>query len=292
MRRLLVILALWPAACGHRAIPTDGRATDTQSDGGLLRDISRGDSAWIDTPCGRARQGGDESEVCVPAGTFVRGTDPGEGVWQASTPKRVITLSAFFIDRYEVTRRRYLRCVAAGACAKTTMPVRPDNVPIGFARWPDALAFCAWDGRRLPTDAEWEKAARGGCEMDGTPGCGPTDERPWPWGWDPPSCELRNSSDDVKCGGGYAPVTAKPKGASPYHILAMGGNVEEWVSDYYGTTYYGTSPNVDPQGPLPSNRHILRGAFYFRALTAKHAVLVGSPGFVLGGIRCARSATR
>ncbi|MCK5796968.1 MAG: hypothetical protein KAI47_07290, partial [Deltaproteobacteria bacterium] len=66
----------------------------------------------------------------------------------------------------------------------------------------------------------------------------------------------------------------------------------EWVSDYYSTTYYGTSPNVDPQGPLPSNRHILRGAFYFRALTAKHWVLVGSLGILTVGIRCARSATR
>lgn len=306
-RPVFLLVALGLVACGARALPTDlhaGDRVDGAHDGSTLRDLDNADAGWMDTPCGRARWGDDQSEVCVPAGPFVRGRDGKPEI--TSTPKRVLTLSAFFIDRYEVTNRRYKRCVAAGVCRRLTQPDltqlpnfenAPPNHPVASILKQDARTFCEWDGRRLPTEAEWEKAARGGCELDGDPSCGPGDERPYPWGWDRIDCAHRQGIDTnsacpewgAQAGTNLSPVDALPLGVSPYGVFAMLGNVEEWVADVYVKNYYASCPATDPPPPTQGDRSILRG-YQDVELTGRGLQHL-EPQYprINSGVRCART---
>jgi sulfatase modifying factor 1 len=256
--------------------------------------FARPDSGWRDTPCGRARVGGFADEVCIPGGAFIRGAIPGDGTPAHTTPQRELELSAFFIDKYEVTVARYGECVKTGACTAIEWPAYGPSHPIVRVRWDEAVAFCAWDDRRLPTEAEWEKTARGGCELEGSSGCDEKDKRPYAWGWEEPSCALRQCPQPCGCEPwGHAAVDAKPQDIGPYGAIGMGGNAEEWVSDAFSETYYAVCPKVDPQGPsiiAPSER-VLRG-HWARPLTFRDRFKAYAPGrFLNAGFRCARDAT-
>ena len=180
--------------------------------------------------------------VYVPAGEFLMGSPEGTGN-DDEHPQRRVYLDGFWIDKTEVTVAQYRRfCQATGR----QMPDAPpwgwqDDHPVVNVTWNDAAAYAAWAGERLPTEAEWEKAARG------------TDGRQYPWGngWDAGKCA--NNSSTTKAVGSY------PSGASPYGALDMAGNVMEWCADWYDVSYYGTAPSRNPVGPLSGNWMVLRG---------------------------------
>jgi formylglycine-generating enzyme required for sulfatase activity len=161
----------------------------------------------------------------------------------------MVSISAFAIDKTEVTQAEYTSCVKAGKCSAPTCDwdCSASNVPAGCVNFADAKAYCAFGGGRLPTEAEWELAARG------------TDARVYPWGNDAPTCDLVNMDG---CGEKAADVGSHPKGASPYGAMDMAGNVVEMVADFYGADYYAMSPMMDPKGPASGEHYVGRGGGY------------------------------
>jgi formylglycine-generating enzyme required for sulfatase activity len=188
----------------------------------------------------------------VPEGYFVMGSKSGEAV---EKPEHQVWLDAYWTYQTEVTNSKYALCVSAGNCTPKTdisAPGRPDyyvnplykNYPVFRITWEDARNYCEWAGNRLPSEAEWEKAARG------------TDSRVYPWGRDMISTNL-NYADNK---GSTTEVGSYPSGASPYLILDMAGNVWEWVNDWYDSDYYRNSPKQNPLGPTTQgNGHVIRG---------------------------------
>ena len=184
------------------------------------------------------------------------GSDPGEGATDEE-PEQVAFLSAYCMDLLEVTNDAYRACEVAGACAAHLGPYGPDGHPVGNVGWSQATAYCAWLGKRLPTEAEWEKAARGGCEIAAPESCGEEDERTYPWGDTAPTCLLANYDT---CVGGTEPVGSHPDGRSPYGISDLAGNIWEFVSDFLGASYSSCGfPCVDPYGPATGSAHVIRG---------------------------------
>jgi serine/threonine-protein kinase len=157
--------------------------------------------------------------VYVPAGMFIMGSMDGDSDEQ---PVHEVYLDAFWIDKYEVTNAQYAQCVAAGACAEPLGNNYQDpaysNHPVVYVTWTDAKGYCEWAGRKLPTEAEWEKAARG------------TDGRVYPWGNQEPLPSMANYDFEKDNRGGTLIVGSYPESESPYGVLDMTGNVEEWTS--------------------------------------------------------------
>jgi formylglycine-generating enzyme required for sulfatase activity len=191
--------------------------------------------------------------VYVPAGEFIMGSAASDGVAQDDEkPQHKVYLDAFWIDKTEVTNAQYKKCVAAGVCKASRCADDPrfngDAQPVVCVSWDDATAYVQWAGGRLPTEPEWEKAARG------------TDGRLWPWGnaWD----AGKVNSEEQGLGKPTA-VGSYPAGASPYGALDMAGNVWEWVADWYDGGYYARSPGRNPPGPDSGGFKVVRGgAFY------------------------------
>jgi formylglycine-generating enzyme required for sulfatase activity len=243
--------------------------------------------------------------VLVPAGEFLMGSETGE---PSEQPEHVVYLDAFYIDRCEVSNAQYVTFLNAvgghyGLCSGYNCAyVREDdprarlihihytdgqyvvepgyeNYPVGSVTWYGAQAYCEYYGLRLPTEAEWEKAARG------------TDGRAWPWGdeWDPTRLGRINWLDEA------LPVCSNPEGASPYGLLNMAGNVEEWVADWYSEGYYAVSPDHNPQGPTDGTEKTRRSALSLSPKEEKYyAHVTRRSGAVLTvstvGVRCAADA--
>jgi iron(II)-dependent oxidoreductase len=200
--------------------------------------------------------------VAIPAGSFTMGCDPElDTCAPDETPAHEVYVDAFAIDQYEVTVAAYGVCVSAGACAQPATFDADCNWgvsgrqqhPVNCVDWAHADTYCQWAGLRLPTEAEWEKAARG------------TDERRFPWGEAPaPSCALAVfSSGGDGCGTGTThPVGSRPNGASAYGVQDMAGNVSEWVADWYSSTYYGTNAGSNPVGPGVGDGRAIRGGSF------------------------------
>jgi len=203
--------------------------------------------------------------IYIPAGEFIMGSSKTDDSNAADDelPQHTVYLDAFWIDKTEVTNGQYARCVAAGACQppqKVSSITHEhyydhsdfENYPVVSVVWQDAYNYCTWAGRRLPTEAEWEKAARGS-----------EDARIYPWGNQTPTCELANYKS---CTRNTAPqdtalVDSHSAGASPYGVLNMAGNVWEWVNDWYSATYYlSRSTWSNPSGPPSGEKRSFRGS--------------------------------
>jgi formylglycine-generating enzyme required for sulfatase activity len=221
--------------------------------------------------------------VDVPAGAFWMGCNEAlDTCFNDEHPYHQVTLSAYRIDRTEVTMDAYGGCFEDGECPPPDtgdacnwgVSGREEH-PVNCVTWNDATAYCAWAGKRLPTEAEAEKAARG------------TDGQLYPWGNDEPTCSKANLN---YCQSGTVPVGSYPNWVSPYGALDMAGNVWEWVSDWYGASYYTSSPTMDPQGPGEGSDRVQRGGSWIsspRNLRAsnRHRVGQGDQDDV-SGFRC------
>lgn len=215
--------------------------------------------------------------VAVPAGTFTMGTPFGDG-FPDESPEHAVAVSAFEIDAREVT-------VGEFEASPYTLPRQPEwnwgrDQPVVNVTHAEAAEYCEWAGKRLPTEAEWERAARG------------PDGRQFPWG---PAFNVGKVNSGVD-GDGHAhaaPVGSFREGASPYGALDMAGNVWEWVADWYDDDYYARAPGEDPQGPERGTFRVVRGGSFEGAasLNVRAAVrmpLKGSSRRENVGFRCAR----
>ncbi len=184
--------------------------------------------------------------VYVPSGDFIMGSETGDADEQ---PVHIVYLDGFWIGKTEVTNAMYRLCVVAGYCDEPEQDKFFNNYtyashPIVDVGWTNAINYCRWADSRLPTEAEWEKAARG---IDG---------RTFPWGegFNPALANYDSS--------GTTPVDEYPDGESPYGVLGMAGNVWEWVADWYGTDYYSKSPTENPTGPDSGFMRVMRGGAF------------------------------
>jgi len=257
----------------------------------------------------------------IPAGPFVMGTfaedallqcqeyvsECDESWFEDEKPPHTVVLSDYYIDRTEVTNAMYRECTNTGTCqppANYKSDTRSeyygsgqyDGYPVMYITWNMAQTYCNWRGGRLPTEAEWEKAARG------------PDGRVYPWGNDfiytaANYCDVNCSSSEPNTyrDDGYAdtsPVGHYSQGASYYGLYDMAGNVWEWVSDFYQENYYISLPDnvLDPQGPSTGNGYVLRGG---AANTPIHqlrsSARIGSYNTTYAdyyvGFRCAKDTT-
>jgi len=190
----------------------------------------------------------DDALTLIPAGWFTMGEDDGRA---SNQPQHRVYLDAYCIHLHEVTQQAFSDFLAetgyqaSGWLHPVTEP--GGELPAAGVIWKDAQAYCQWAGLRLPTEAEWEKAARG---IDGR-------RYSWGNGWD-----IHKANTAESGSGGPAPVGSFPLNASPYGVLDMCGNVAEWVSDYFDPAYYSASPDHNPAGPDLVLDHGLRGGSF------------------------------
>jgi len=202
-------------------------------------------------------------------------------------PAHTVYLDAFWIDQTDVTNAMYAKCVGcqppSSLFSNTRMTYYEDSqyadYPVVYVNWSQADTYCKWAGRSLPTEAQWEKAARG------------TDGRTFPWGEgiDQSVANYAYYIEDTTRVGSY------PDGASPYGALDMTGNVWQWVADWYDSSYYANSPNKNPTGPGSGTQRVLRGSSYIvlDILAASTVRIKEPPESPLDsiGFRCALNAT-
>lgn len=225
--------------------------------------------------------------VLVPEGEFTMGSDRGEPDEQ---PVHVVHLDAFYIDKYEVTNKMYKECVDGGECDPPRQiyffaenPSRIyfgnsqfDDFPVVYVDWNMARAYCQWRDARLPTEAEWEKAARG------------TEGDTYPWGRDL-DCQRANHE---RCVNRTDRAGSYEAGKSPYGAYDMAGNVAEWVGDWYSGNYYTNSPRSNPRGPVSGQSRVLRGGSWPRydVTTFHRSSFAPTYNTFDIGFRCARDA--
>jgi formylglycine-generating enzyme required for sulfatase activity len=236
-----------------------------------------------------------DTMILIPAGEFLMGSTEGSDSFSDERPQRTVFLSAFLIDRHEVTNVQYEQFVVATGHRQpeNSNPIvtlweggRPstgsEQHPVVNVSWHDAVAYCRWAGKRLPTEAEWEKAARG------------TDGRLYPWGnqwdftransasyWARRTIEFKDGTEWkafwVTGEGAHIskerglkgevltmPAGSFPDGASPYGLLDMAGNASEWVQDWFEPYYYLKAPPADPKGPKGILLKVVRGGSWLK----------------------------
>jgi formylglycine-generating enzyme required for sulfatase activity len=224
----------------------------------------------------------------VPAGEFWMGLSEGEGL-DDEQPRHKVYLDAYYIDKFEITTERYSKFLAASGWEK---PVNWDKVrfpehaerPVIGVSWSDADAYCRITGRRLPTEAEWERAARD------------ENERKFPWGDTRPKASLalfghmtQFSYDILK------PVGSYPHGKGPYGTFDQAGNVAEWVEDWYDGEYYREGPERNPRGPVRGQYKMTRGGSWsdmpvYLMAASRNTKLAPTTRNAFVGFRCAQSA--
>jgi formylglycine-generating enzyme required for sulfatase activity len=200
-------------------------------------------------------------EILIPAGNFRMGCSSSDThCYDNEYPRHTVYLDAYYIDKYEVTNSLYQTCVAAGVCDRprsTSSDTRDRyyenptyaNYPVIHITWVQANTFCIWAEKRLPTEAEWEKAARGpliSAELMFI----------YPWGNLAPNRTLLNYAGNER---DTTTVGSYPAGESFYGVMDMAGNVWEWTADWYASNYYNGSPANNPQGPNAGEHRVLRG---------------------------------
>jgi sulfatase modifying factor 1 len=242
-------------------------------------------------------EGASAPMVLIPAGPFPMGVPLGDrDGGRDEYPRHEVYLDAYMIDTYEVTNGRYLEFVKATGHRVPQNPINPtrnlwegDRItesiadrPVVNVDWADADAYCRWTGKRLPTEAEWEKAAKGNHDWR------------FPWGNIEPTTKHLNYNQRWIGEKTLMPVGSYEAGKSPYGLYDMAGNVWEWVQDWYDPRYYEKSPKNNPKGPETGTKRVLRGSGWqnetptvriFTRVDSDPAVRNESTGF-----RCARDA--
>ncbi len=235
--------------------------------------------------------------ILIPEGEFIMGTNEGRS---NERPERKVWLPTYAIDEFEVTMTRYDKFLQATGHASPALwdseavSTVGDRPAVGLT-WHDAQAYCKWAGKRLPTEAEWEKAARG------------SDGRRFPWGHMQPFVDIANYNRGVWVS--YAITLVKVKsgikgmsirhglkegGKSPYGLYHMSGNAAEWVADWYDRRYYGKAPKKYPKGPDSGEKRVIRGGSWEDApvgirTTARVSAEPKYQDLTLG-VRCAMDA--
>jgi formylglycine-generating enzyme required for sulfatase activity len=240
MRSMLMLVAV----LGLAAYPAIAAVTGEK---GPLEVVTGQQQGYAKTVSAQSQ---DPTMVLVPAGEFTMGSPTGD---VDERPPHQVYLDSFLIDKHEVTVGQYAEFLQqAGGNApsdwKTMNQLSHKKRPVSNVDWADAAAYCKWAGKRLPTEAEWEKAARG------------TDGRLYPWGNEPPTSRHANYGQSGSINNGaLAPVGSFEEGKSPYGVYDMAGNVWEWVSDWYDNDYYKNSPSQNPTGPSTGGYKVIRG---------------------------------
>jgi formylglycine-generating enzyme required for sulfatase activity len=269
------------------------------------------DMAYI--PAGYIDMGSSDEEIDRAMKMFKQSenTKPIRNWFDDEIPKHKVWVDAFYLDKYEVTNAEYMKFVRAGGyikkifwteegaewlrekkvrvpeCSDDSRFNNPDH-PVVCINWYEASAYAKWAGKRLPYEAEWERAARG------------DDSRTFPWGDTVPKREAYNANYHPGGGeqdkDGYrftAPVKVFPDGASPFGVIQMAGNVWEWCEDWYRENYYARSPKKNPVGPRKGSEKIVRGGAWLNSIisirTPYRSYIDPKLRYSHIGLRCARS---
>tara|TARA_B100001964_G_scaffold79431_1_gene89731 strand:+ start:413 stop:1195 length:783 start_codon:yes stop_codon:yes gene_type:complete len=198
-------------------------------------------------------QGKYDDMAFIKGGSFQRGSHERIEGAEDEKPVSTVSIDSFYMDKYEVTNRRYRKCVEAGVCTPPDYRKYFDlekfkDHPVVYVTWFQANQYALWVSKRLPTEAEWEYAARGGLKG-----------MLYPWGNGPPEGRANYKSSDTTRVGSFPP--------NEYGLYDMAGNIREWCMDWYGRHYYDEIPLKNPQGPLLGVYRVVRGASWYNNLS-------------------------
>jgi formylglycine-generating enzyme required for sulfatase activity len=249
-----------------------------------------------------------ETELWIPPGPFLMGSASSHA-GSDEDPVHAVTLSGYCLDRTEVSAQQWFDWLKRNNAQPQGLDVRNMNgdildptradYPAEGVSWQEAHDYCVAQGKQLPTESQWEKAARGGCELGSNPNaCDPKDLRPYPWGMEAPTCARANHQLSTLgmpklCVSDTQKVDSLPQGAGPYGHLHLAGNVWEFVLDSWHPNTYQNNRPKDPTGPKSGDIHVLRGGGWntfstnMRAANRFHDLVMGSAS----GFRCARNTT-
>ena len=227
--------------------------------------------------------------IVIPAGEFIMGSALGEGR-SDERPQRKVYLDAYAIDVTETTNERYLNFIHSTRRKEPANPYSDKklsedpnigNLPVVQITWYDAVDYCRWVGKRLPTEAEWEKAARG------------TKGFIFPWGSSSPKPKEVNFERTWEGTDTLWPVGSVNQNSSPYGVKDMAGNVREWTNDWYAADYYSMGINKNPKGPITGILKVIKDGSWHSFKSDIRSASRGKGGFALKtdgiGFRCTKS---